>query len=39
MTVKRIVANVAHPRPEEAKAFYGDILGITVSPTPCYSAA
>jgi catechol 2,3-dioxygenase-like lactoylglutathione lyase family enzyme len=31
MTVKRIVANIAHPRPEEAKAFYRDVLGMDVA--------
>jgi catechol 2,3-dioxygenase-like lactoylglutathione lyase family enzyme len=31
MAVKRIVANIAHPRPEEAKAFYRDLLGMEVA--------
>jgi catechol 2,3-dioxygenase-like lactoylglutathione lyase family enzyme len=31
MTVKRIVANIAHPRPEEAKAFYRGVLGMDVA--------
>ena len=31
MTVKRIVANIAHSRPEEAKAFYQDVLGMDVA--------
>jgi catechol 2,3-dioxygenase-like lactoylglutathione lyase family enzyme len=31
MTVKRIVANIAHPCPEEAKAFYRDVLGMDVA--------
>jgi catechol 2,3-dioxygenase-like lactoylglutathione lyase family enzyme len=26
--VKRIVANIAAPRPETARAFYGDVLGL-----------
>ncbi|TKT81398.1 VOC family protein [Aquamicrobium sp. LC103] len=30
MTVKRIVANIAAPGLEGAKAFYGDILGMDV---------
>lgn len=30
MTVRRIVANIACVRPEDAKAFYGDILGLEV---------
>ncbi|WP_339913910.1 VOC family protein [uncultured Brevundimonas sp.] len=28
MVVKRIVANIAAPDPEAARAFYGDILGL-----------
>lgn len=28
MAVKRIVANFAAPRPDAARAFYGDILGL-----------
>lgn len=28
MAVKRIVANIAAPRPETARAFYGDVLGL-----------
>ncbi|HEY1782558.1 MAG TPA: VOC family protein [Roseiarcus sp.] len=31
MAVKRIIANVAHPRPDEAKAFYRDILDMDVA--------
>jgi catechol 2,3-dioxygenase-like lactoylglutathione lyase family enzyme len=31
MTVKRIVANIAHSRPEEAKVFYQDVLGMDVA--------
>lgn len=30
MTVRRIVANIACAQPEDAKAFYGDILGLEV---------
>ncbi|HLP68975.1 MAG TPA: VOC family protein [Rhizobium sp.] len=30
MTVRRIVANIACVEPEDAKAFYGDILGLEV---------
>ncbi len=30
MTVKRIVANIACPRPMEAQSFYGDILGLGI---------
>ncbi|MDI6834850.1 MAG: VOC family protein [Rhizobiaceae bacterium] len=30
MTVKRIVANIACVEPEDAKAFYGDLLGLEV---------
>ncbi|MFC3166031.1 VOC family protein [Ciceribacter thiooxidans] len=30
MTVRRIVANIACVRPEDAKTFYGDILGLEV---------
>ncbi len=30
MTVKRIVANIACFRPESAKAFYGEVLGMDV---------
>ena len=30
MAVKRVVANIAAPDPAAAKAFYGDILGMTV---------
>ncbi|MBE9603825.1 VOC family protein [Acetobacteraceae bacterium H6797] len=28
MAVKRIVANIAAPHPEAARAFYGDVLGL-----------
>ena len=28
MTVKRIIANIATPQPEAARAFYGEILGL-----------
>ena len=31
MKVKRIVANIAHARPEEAKAFYRDVPGMDVA--------
>jgi catechol 2,3-dioxygenase-like lactoylglutathione lyase family enzyme len=31
MAVKRIVANIENSRPEDAKAFYGDILGMDVA--------
>ena len=31
MAVKRIVANIASPRVDAAKAFYGDILGMAVA--------
>lgn len=31
MAVRRIVANIATPAPAEAQAFYGDILGLTVT--------
>ena len=31
MAVRRIVTNIAAPRPEEARAFYGDILGLEVA--------
>lgn len=31
MAVKRIVANIATPDPEAARAFYGDLLGIPVA--------
>ena len=30
MAVKRIVANVAAPRPDAARAFYGEVLGLEV---------
>ncbi|MGE0155382.1 MAG: VOC family protein [Reyranellaceae bacterium] len=30
MTVKRIVPNIAHDRPQDGDAFYGDILGMKV---------
>lgn len=30
MGVKRIVANIAAPRPDAARAFYGDILGLEI---------
>jgi len=30
MTVRRIVANIAHDRPEDGKALYGDILDMDV---------
>jgi catechol 2,3-dioxygenase-like lactoylglutathione lyase family enzyme len=30
MTVKRIVANIASPRLEEARGFYGGILGLEI---------
>jgi catechol 2,3-dioxygenase-like lactoylglutathione lyase family enzyme len=30
MTVKRIVANIETPRLDDAKSFYGDILGMDV---------
>lgn len=30
MTVRRIVTDISHPRPAEAKAFYQDILGLKV---------
>lgn len=31
MTVKRIVANIECVQPKEAKAFYGDILGMEIA--------
>ena len=31
MAVKRIVANIENSRPADAKAFYGDILGMDVA--------
>ncbi|MEP7005775.1 MAG: VOC family protein [Sphingomonas bacterium] len=31
MTVKRVVANIATDRADAAKAFYGDLLGMTVA--------
>jgi catechol 2,3-dioxygenase-like lactoylglutathione lyase family enzyme len=31
VTVKRIVANIQSARPEDAKAFYGDILGLSLA--------
>lgn len=31
MTVKRVVANIASDRTDAAKAFYGDLLGMTVA--------
>lgn len=30
MTVKRVIANIAASDPEEARAFYGDLLGMEV---------
>ena len=30
MTVRRIVANIASARVDAARAFYGDLLGMTV---------
>lgn len=31
MAVRRIVANIAADRPDLARAFYGDLLGLTVA--------
>ena len=31
MTVKRVVANIATDRADAARAFYGDLLGMTVA--------
>ena len=28
MAVKRIIANIAAPQPEAARAFYGEVLGL-----------
>lgn len=30
MAVKRIIANIAAPRPDAARAFYGEVLGLEV---------
>ncbi len=31
MQVKRIVANIAAPHPDRARAFYGDVLGLDLA--------
>ena len=36
MTVGRIVANIASARVDAARAFYGDLLGMTVVMDRCW---